>query len=216
MATLSKRAAGAELGAATAGRIGGDSRRMPSVAIIGAGMSGLCMAIKLHEAGITDVTIYEKASDVGGTWRDNTYPGLSCDVPSRFYQYTFATKPAWTHFFAPGAEVQNYFAKVADDRGVRQHIRFNTEIVDARFDNNQWRIRTATGNEQVVDFLISATGILREPRYPNIKGLNDFSGAVMHSARWDHNVDMTRRRVAVIGTGSTGVQIVCGLADSVE
>ena len=216
MATLSKRAAGAELGAATPGRIGGDSRRMPSVAIIGAGMSGLCMAIKLHEAGITDVTIYEKASDVGGTWRDNTYPGLSCDVPSRFYQYTFATKPAWTHFFAPGAEVQNYFAKVADDRGVRQHIRYNTEIVDARFDNNQWRIRTATGNEQVVDFLISATGILREPRYPNIKGLNDFSGAVMHSARWDHNVDMTRRRVAVIGTGSTGVQIVCGLADSVE
>lgn len=191
-------------------------KRMPSVAIIGAGMSGICMAITLRKAGITDVTLYEKASDVGGTWRDNTYPGLSCDVPSRFYQYTFATNPAWTHFFSPGSEIQTYFSGIADEYGLREQIRFDTEIVDACFDDNHWRIRTAAGDERTVDFLISATGILREPRYPNIKGLGDFGGAVMHSARWDHSVDTTGKRVAVIGTGSTGAQIVCGLADTVE
>ncbi|MGB8406772.1 MAG: NAD(P)/FAD-dependent oxidoreductase [Mycobacterium sp.] len=188
---------------------------MPSVAIIGAGMSGMCMAITLRKAGIDDVTLYEKASEVGGTWRDNTYPGLSCDIPSRFYQYTFATNPGWSHFFSPGAEIQNYFTRVAEDYGLRDQIRFGTEIVEASFGDDKWRIRTATGDEQVVDFLISAAGILREPRYPNIKGISDFGGAMMHSARWDHRVATTGKRVAVIGTGSTGVQIVCGLAPEV-
>lgn len=190
--------------------------RMPTVAIVGAGMSGICMAITLLDAGITDITIYEKADEIGGTWRDNTYPGLSCDVPSRLYQYTFATNPAWTHLFSPGAEIQSYFAGVVDTHQLRSRIRFGTEIVDARFANDRWQLRTATGEDSVVDFLISATGILREPRYPNIKGLNDFGGATMHSARWDHTVDMAGRRVAVIGTGSTGVQIVCGLSGQVS
>lgn len=189
---------------------------MPSVAIIGAGMSGMCMAITLRQAGIDDITLYEKASEVGGTWRDNTYPGLSCDVPSRFYQYTFATNPAWSHFFSPGAEIQNYFTKIADDYGLRDRIRFGTEIVEAIFGDDKWRIRTAAGDEQVVDFLISAAGVLRVPRYPNIKGISDFGGAVMHSARWDHGVATAGKRVAVIGTGSTGVQIVCGLASEVH
>lgn len=175
----------------------------------------MCMAITLRQAGIDDVTVYEKAAEVGGTWRDNTYPGLSCDVPSRFYQYTFATNPGWSHFFSPGAEIQNYFTKIADDYGLRDRIRFDTEIIEATFGDDQWRIRTAAGDEQMVDFLISAAGILREPRYPNIKGISDFGGAVMHSARWDHTVATARKRVAVIGTGSTGVQIVCGLAPEV-
>lgn len=190
-------------------------KRTPSIAIIGAGMSGMCMAITLRRAGITDVTLYEKASEVGGTWRDNTYPGLSCDIPSRFYQYTFATNPGWSHFFSPGAEIQDYFATIARDYGLRDRIRFGTEVVDASFADHKWRIRTAAGDEQVVDFLISAAGILRDPRYPDIKGINDFGGAVMHSARWDHRVETTGKRVAVIGTGSTGVQIVCGLAREV-
>jgi cation diffusion facilitator CzcD-associated flavoprotein CzcO len=187
--------------------------RAPSVAVIGAGMSGICMAITLLDAGITDVTIYEKADDIGGTWRDNTYPGLSCDVPSRFYQYTFAPKPDWTHLFSPGNEIQGYFRSVVEQYGLRRQIRFGTEIVDARFHNDRWKLRTSAGEQVMVDFLISATGILREPRYPNIAGLTDFDGAVMHSARWDHSVDMTGKRVAVVGTGSTGVQIVCGLAN---
>jgi cation diffusion facilitator CzcD-associated flavoprotein CzcO len=194
----------------------GTTQRTPSVAIVGAGMSGICMAITLLEAGISDVTIYEKADDIGGTWRDNTYPGLSCDVPSRFYQYTFAPNPAWTHLFSPGAEIQDYFTRVVNERGLRDRIRFGTEVTAARFADNRWQLRTSAGDEHVVDFLVSATGILREPRYPNIAGLDDFDGAVMHSARWDHAVDMTGKRVAVIGTGSTGVQIVCGLAKEVE
>lgn len=191
-------------------------KRLPTVAIVGAGMSGMCMAITLCRAGITDVTLFEKAPEVGGTWRDNTYPGLSCDVASRFYQYTFAPNPTWSHFFSPGGEIQAYFARVADDFGLRDRIRFNTEIVDAAFVDDKWRIRTAAGEEKVVDFLILATGVLRDPQYPKIKGLSHFSGAVMHSARWDHAVETTGRRVAVVGTGSTGVQIVCGLAPEVE
>ncbi|MCV7157772.1 flavin-containing monooxygenase [Mycolicibacterium brisbanense] len=179
-------------------------------------MSGMCMAIKLRQAGITDVTLYEKASEVGGTWRDNTYPGLTCDVASRFYQYSFAPNPQWSHFFSPGAEIQAYFSQVADGYRLRERIRFDTDVVEATFSDGTWRIRTAAGDEQVVDFLISATGLLREPRHPNIKGLDAFGGHVMHSARWDHRVETTGKRVAVIGTGSTGVQIVCGLAPTVQ
>ncbi|MGI8677700.1 MAG: flavin-containing monooxygenase [Jatrophihabitans sp.] len=186
--------------------------RAPRVAIIGAGMSGLCMAITLHRAGITDVTIYEKADSVGGTWRDNTYPGLSCDVPSRFYQFTFAAKPDWSHLFSPGGEIGDYFTQVATDFGLDECIRFGTEVVRAEFVDGCWRLHTSHGDTQEVDFLISATGILHHPRYPVLKGMDDFAGAMFHSARWDHSVAHVGKRVAVIGTGSTGVQIVCGVA----
>ncbi|HTY30596.1 NAD(P)/FAD-dependent oxidoreductase, partial [Mycobacterium sp.] len=186
--------------------------RDPAVAVVGAGMSGLCMAIALLRNGITDVTIYEKADEVGGTWRENTYPGLTCDVPSRVYQYTFATKPNWTHMFSPGGEIQAYFRGVADQFGLRDRIRFGTEIVSARFENGRWLLRTGAGDESAVDFLISATGVLHHPRMPSIAGLDDFAGHVFHSARWDHSVELAGRRIAVIGNGSTGVQLVCGLA----
>jgi cation diffusion facilitator CzcD-associated flavoprotein CzcO len=186
--------------------------RSPRVAIIGAGMSGLCMAITLRRAGITDITVYEKAESVGGTWRDNTYPGLSCDVPSRFYQFTFATKADWSHLFSPGAEIRDYFTEVAADFNLYDCIRFGTEVTRAELTDGEWRLGTSKGTTQDVDFLISATGILHHPRYPSIKGLDDFAGAVFHSARWDHDVALAGKRVAVIGTGSTGAQIVCGLA----
>jgi cation diffusion facilitator CzcD-associated flavoprotein CzcO len=186
--------------------------RSPKVAIIGAGMSGLCMAITLHRAGITDVTLYEKADSVGGTWRDNTYPGLSCDIPSRFYQFTFAPKSDWSHVFSPGAEIRDYFTEVARGCGVEEHIRFGTEVVRAEFAQGRWRLCTSRGDTHEVDFLVSATGILHHPRYPAIEGLDEFAGPVFHSARWDHSVGVRGKRVAVIGTGSTGVQIVCGLA----
>jgi cation diffusion facilitator CzcD-associated flavoprotein CzcO len=194
-------------GSVTAGRL-----RSPRVAIIGAGMSGLCMAVTLRRAGITDVTIYEKADAVGGTWRENTYPGLACDVPSRFYQFTFAPKPDWSHVFSPGAEIRDYLTKIADDFGLTHSIRFGTEVVHAERMHNHWQLCTSNGDTQAVDFLIPATGILHHPRYPGIPGLDDFAGAVFHSARWDHDVALRGKRVAVIGTGSTGVQIVCGLA----
>jgi cation diffusion facilitator CzcD-associated flavoprotein CzcO len=186
--------------------------RSARVAIIGAGMSGICMAIALRRAGITDLTIYEKAQGVGGTWRANTYPGLTCDVPSRFYQFSFARKPDWSHLFSPGAEICDYFTKVANDFGLGDSIRFGTEVVHAEFAENQWRVFTSQGDIERFDFLIAATGILHHPRHPQIAGLDSFAGAVFHTARWDHGVALRGRRVAVVGTGSTGVQIVCGLA----
>lgn len=186
--------------------------RQPSVAIVGAGMSGLCAAIMLQRAGIDDVTLFEKANQVGGTWRENTYPGLTCDVPSRLYQFTFATNPDWSRYFPPGPEIQAYFTDVAMRYHVSERIRFGTEVVSARFDGQRWWLATSGGDERRVDFLISATGFLHHPNVPDIAGLDDFAGPVFHSARWDHRVHWRNRRVAVVGTGSTGVQLVCGLA----
>lgn len=186
-------------------------RRDPVVAVVGAGMSGLCVAIALLRSGIRDVTIYEKADEVGGTWRDNTYPGLVCDIPSRVYQYTFARNPNWSHLFSPGGEIQAYFRGVADRFGLHDRIRFGTEIVSARFEGGRWVLRTDAGEESSVDFLICATGVLHHPRLPSIAGLEDFSGHAFHSARWDHSVELRGRRVAIVGNGSTGVQLVCGL-----
>jgi cation diffusion facilitator CzcD-associated flavoprotein CzcO len=187
--------------------------RDPSVAIIGAGMSGLCMAIMLREAGITDITVYEKAGALGGTWRDNTYPGLFCDVPSRFYQFSFAKNPRWSHLFSPGAEIQAYFAAVAERYRLLEAIRFNTEVTRAELRGSRWQLTTRGGEQRTVDFLISAAGILHHPRYPEIAGLDSFAGAAFHSARWDHSIPLDGQRIAIVGTGSTGVQLVCGLVD---
>src|SRR4051812_7538466 len=184
----------------------------PTVAIVGAGMSGLCMGIKLKRAGIHGFTIYEKAESVGGTWRDNTYPGLTCDVPSRFYQYSFELNPDWSQVFAPGPEIWGYFERVADKYGLRPHIKTGKEVVSARFADGRWRLRTHDGEEAVADFVVSACGVLHHPRTPEIEGLETFEGAAFHSARWDHDVALDGKRVAVIGTGSTGVQIVTDLA----
>ena len=189
-----------------------ETRRNPRVAIVGAGMSGLCMAIQLKRAGILDFTIFEKSDRLGGTWRDNTYPGLACDVPSRFYQFTFAPNPHWTHLYSPGDEIWQYFDGLADRFGVRQHIRFGTEVVSGRHEDGAWLVETSDGQSAGFDFLISATGILHHPRYPTIDGLNSFGGDLFHSARWDHDVPLEGRRLAVLGTGSTGVQIVVGTA----
>jgi cation diffusion facilitator CzcD-associated flavoprotein CzcO len=182
------------------------------VAIIGAGMSGICMGVKLQRAGIGDFTIFEKERDLGGTWRDNTYPGLVCDVPSRFYQFSFDLNPGWTHRFSPGPEIWRYFDRVADRHDLRRRIRFNTEVLEATHDGAAWHLRTSDGAEHEVDFLISATGVLHHPRRPLIEGLDSFGGAIFHSARWDHQVPLDGRRVGVLGTGSTGVQIVTALA----
>ena len=182
------------------------------MAIVGAGMSGLCMGIKLRQAGIEEFTIYEKADRLGGTWRDNTYPGLQCDVPSLLYQYSFDPNPDWSRTFSPGGEICRYLEQVADKHGLRPHIRFGQEVVDARFEDGRWRIRTAAGEEAEADFLVSASGVLHHPRYPNIEGLDDFQGDWFHSARWDHEVELRGKRIAVVGTGSTGVQIITALA----
>jgi cation diffusion facilitator CzcD-associated flavoprotein CzcO len=182
------------------------------VAIVGAGMSGICMGIKLKQAGIESFTIYEKAERVGGTWRENTYPGLECDVPSRFYSYSFEPNPDWTKYYSPGSEIQRYFEGVADRYGMHSHTRFGKEVERADFEDGSWRIKMRDGEETRADFLISACGVLHHPRYPAIAGLDSFAGDVFHSARWDHSVDLEGRRIGLIGTGSTGVQITCGLS----
>ncbi|MFB7716813.1 flavin-containing monooxygenase [Nocardia sp. NPDC056100] len=186
--------------------------RQPRVVIIGAGMSGICMAITLLRNGFDDLTIYEKAERGGGTWRDNTYPGLSCDVPSRFYQFTFAPNPGWSHFFSPGPEIDAYFARVASEYGLPARTRFGTEVTAAEFQDGRWSLTTANGDSDSADFVITATGLLHHPRLPHITGMETFAGASFHSARWDHSVPLSGKRIGVIGTGSTGVQIVSALA----
>jgi cation diffusion facilitator CzcD-associated flavoprotein CzcO len=179
-------------------------------------MSGICVAHRLRSSGIEDLVLYEKAGQVGGTWRENTYPGLTCDVPSRFYSYSFAPNPDWTRTYARGPEIQRYFTGMAEKLGVRPNIRFDSEVVGARWEEGRWRLRTCDGTEDVADVLISATGVLHHPRHPDIPGLETFEGAAFHSARWDHSVPLAGRRIAVVGTGSTGVQIVSELAGVAE
>lgn len=181
--------------------------------IIGAGMAGILAAIKLREAGKHNVRIYEKADRIGGTWRDNSYPGLTCDVPSHSYTYSFEPNPEWSRHLPPGAEVQAYFESVVAKYQLEEIISFNEEITDCKFINAQWQITTSRGNSDYADFVIAATGVLHHPRIPNIKGMSSFKGKLFHSARWDHSVELDNQRIAVIGTGSTGVQIVTALSD---
>lgn len=191
-------------------------RRVPRVGVIGAGMSGICIAAKLRASGVDDIVIYEKADQVGGTWLANTYPGLACDVPSRYYSYTFAPNPNWSRVFSPGSEIHAYLRKVVTDLDLERHIRFNTEVAEAQWTAaGTWLVRTTDGAEDTFDFLVSATGVLHHPRTPDIPGLPDFSGALFHSARWDHSVPLDGQRVAVVGSGSTGVQITKALAPRV-
>lgn len=187
----------------------------PRFAIIGAGMSGLLMAIKLTEAGYTDVTVYEKADDLGGTWRENTYPGIACDVPAHHYQYSFAMNPDWGARYPAGHEIQEYLEHVAARHNVGHLIRFNTEIAETRWDGAAWTLTTKAGETIVADVVISATGVLHHPAWPDIPGLKDFKGAMFHTARWDHSVDLKGKRVGIIGTGSTAAQVIPAIAGDV-
>lgn len=190
-------------------------QRRVRVAIIGAGMSGLCMAATLQDAGIDSYTVFEQADEVGGTWRDNTYPGLTCDVPSRYYTYSFRPNPGWSHFLPPGPEIQAYFRQVADERGIRRHIRFGTAVTSARYDDGRWWLTTADG-EEAFDVLVTAAGVLRVPRLPQIRGRESFAGPAFHSSRWDHSVSLPDKRIGLIGTGSTGTQIIAELGGTVR
>ena len=182
-------------------------------AVIGAGMAGILTAIKLKAAGITDFTVYEKADRVGGTWRENTYPGLSCDVPSHLYSYSFAPTPDWSHRFSPGEEIQAYFERVAEEHSIVDDIRFGDEVTSCRFVDGRWHLETEGGHHDEVDVVIAATGVLHHPRYPDIDGLESFEGAVFHSSRWDHDVKLDGARIGIVGTGSTAVQMFSALVD---
>jgi cation diffusion facilitator CzcD-associated flavoprotein CzcO len=184
------------------------ARTNPRVLVIGAGMSGILSAIRLEEAGLDDFAVYEKADRLGGTWRENTYRGITCDIPSHFYSYSFAPNPDWSRRFAPGAEIQAYFEDVARRYGVDARVRYGTEIVRCAFEDGRWRTRAADGSTDAGDVVIAATGVLHHPAYPDIEGLDTFAGPAFHSARWNHEVPIRGRRVGVVGTGSSAIQIV--------
>jgi cation diffusion facilitator CzcD-associated flavoprotein CzcO len=190
-------------------------KRNPSVCVIGAGMTGILLAIKLREAGISDITIFEKKSEIGGTWRENTYPGVACDVPSHMYTYSFEPNPNWSNFFARGPEIKQYFEKVTDKYDVRRLIQFDEGVQAAHYADAKWHIETTQGKRYTFDFVIAATGILHHPSFPDIPGLDTFKGKMFHTAKWDHSVNTgSGARVGVIGTGSTAAQAIPELVNN--
>jgi cation diffusion facilitator CzcD-associated flavoprotein CzcO len=186
-------------------------RNEPRFAVIGAGMSGILAGIRLKEAGL-DFTVFEKADRVGGTWRENTYPGIACDVPSHLYCYSFELNPDWTYSSSPGAEILQYLEDVAKRYEVESAIRLGDPVVRCEWQEGRWEVETGSGYVDHFEWVIAATGILHHPKLPDIEGLDSFEGAMFHSARWDHDVPLDGRRIGVIGTGSSGVQITGALA----
>jgi cation diffusion facilitator CzcD-associated flavoprotein CzcO len=179
------------------------------IAIIGTGFAGLGMAIRLKQEGIHDFVVLEKADDVGGTWRENTYPGVQCDVPSHLYSFSFAPNPNWSRTFPLGDEIHAYLRDCAERYGVLPHIRFGAEVLMSEWneDEQRWRIETPDGDVHA-QIMIAGTGPLHEPSIPDVPGLERFEGAVFHSAEWDHDHDLTGERVAVVGTGASAIQLV--------
>jgi cation diffusion facilitator CzcD-associated flavoprotein CzcO len=186
------------------------------VIVIGAGMSGILSAIKLREAGIDQIVLYEKADRLGGTWRENTYAGVACDVPSHFYSYSFALNPDWTQRFSPGAEIQAYFEDIARRYEVEARIRYNCEVTRCAFLDGRWKLEISDGSADEADVIIAATGVLHHPSIPDFPGRDSFRGPAFHSARWDANVSLAGKRVGIIGTGSSAIQMTSALVDEVQ
>jgi cation diffusion facilitator CzcD-associated flavoprotein CzcO len=184
--------------------------RQPVVAILGSGVAGLCMGIQLKRAGVETFTIYEKSDRLGGTWRDNGYPGAACDVPSHLYSFSFEPNPSWSRKFSPQPEIQAYLERCADTYDVRRHVRFGVEIASARYDEAQehWTLGTVGGETITADVVVSGTGQLNRPHMPDIPGLDEFAGTWFHSARWRPEHRFEGERVVVIGNGASAVQFV--------
>ena len=187
------------------------------VAIVGAGFAGIGAAIRLKQDGLDDFVVIERATDLGGTWRDNVYPGCTCDVPSHLYSFSFAPNPDWTRSFSPQPEIHRYLRRCAQRFGLIPHLRLGHELVAARWDGGQarWAIETDRASFTAAVLLLG-TGALSEPSVPPLPGLERFGGTVVHSAGWEHDRDLTGRRVAVIGTGASAIQIVPRIQPQVE
>ncbi|MEU3721771.1 NAD(P)/FAD-dependent oxidoreductase [Streptomyces sp. NPDC031705] len=198
-------------------KAGGGRREHVRVAVIGSGFGGLGAAVRLRREGITDFVVLERADSVGGTWRDNSYPGCACDVPSHLYSFSFAPNPDWPRTFSGQPAIRAYLEHVADTFGLRRHIRLGHEVLMMRWDAHElrWEIETSAG-DLTADVVVSATGPLSDPKMPEIPGLAGFPGKVFHSARWDHDYDLTGKRVAMIGTGASAIQIVPAIAPRTE
>ncbi len=193
------------------------SRNM-AVVIIGAGFGGILAGIKLKAAGIDNFVILEKDDGVGGTWWANTYPGCACDVQSHLYSYSFEPNPDWTHMFGRQPEIRDYLRRCVDRYDLTPHIRLATTVRRAEWQEGEsaWRVRTEGGEEYVAPVLLAAIGGLSRPAWPDIPGRDRFAGPSFHSAQWDHSVDLAGKRVAVIGTGASAIQIVPDIADDVD
>ncbi|MET9363693.1 NAD(P)/FAD-dependent oxidoreductase [Streptomyces sp. NPDC006632] len=187
-----------------------DEREHVRVAVIGSGFGGLGAAVRLRREGITDFVVLERAGSVGGTWRDNSYPGCACDVPSHLYSFSFAPNPDWPRTFSGQEHIRAYLDHVADTFRLRPHIRLDHEVTMMRWDAERlwWEIEVANGASLTADVVVSATGPLSDPKVPQIPGLDTFPGKVFHSARWDHDYDLRGKRVAMVGTGASAIQIV--------
>jgi cation diffusion facilitator CzcD-associated flavoprotein CzcO len=186
--------------------------------IVGAGFSGIGTAIKLDKVGLSDYLVIEVGDGPGGTWYWNTYPGIAVDIPSFSYQFSFEQSPNWSRTYAPGHELKAYAEHCVDKYGLRSKIRFNTKVLGADFDEAEdlWRIRTDPGGIVTARFLVNASGVLITPKLPDIDGVDSFAGVTMHTARWDHDQDLTGKRVAVIGTGASAVQVIPEIAPIVK
>ena len=180
------------------------------VAIVGSGFSGLAMAAELRREGLDDFVILERAATLGGTWRDNHYPGCACDVPSHLYSFSFLPKADWSRAFAPQAEIRAYLERCADELDLRRHVRFSATVEEAVWDDARarWSVRLRGGDRLTANALVLGIGALSNPAIPKLPGIERFAGPHFHSARWDHGVDLTDRRVAVIGTGASAIQFV--------
>jgi len=188
--------------------------RSPRVVIIGAGFGGLAAAVALRRKGIDNLLIIERADGVGGTWRQNTYPGAACDIQSHLYSFSFAPNRRWTRTYAYQPEILAYLESVADDFDLRRHLMLNTGVRKLAWDDDRahWNVELADGRTVVADLVVSAVGLFGEVKYADIAGLDEFTGHVMHTAQWDDTVDLTGKRVAVVGTGASGVQVVPEMA----
>ena len=182
------------------------------VIVLGGGMSGLAMGVALKRRGIERFVIVEKADRVGGTWRENTYPGVACDVPSHLYSFSFDLNPRWSRLFSPGHEIQAYCERSARSFGLISHIHFGTTVEDVRFDGRRWVV-TTDGDEMTADVVVSALGGLHVPNVPTWPGLERFSGDLFHTARWDHACSLEGRRVGIVGSGATAVQVIPEIVD---
>jgi cation diffusion facilitator CzcD-associated flavoprotein CzcO len=191
---------------------GGPDRALPArtrVVVVGSGFAGIATAVRLLERGTRDVVVLERGDDVGGTWRDNSYPGCACDVPSHMYSLSFAPNPDWTRAFSPQPEIQAYLRRTARELGVLPHVHLSTELTGAHWDDaaQVWHVETSRG-ALVAEVLVLGTGGLSDPSVPSLPGLESFRGTTFHSATWDHGHDLTGERVAVVGTGASAIQFV--------
>lgn len=190
----------------------------PRIAIVGTGFSGLCLGIKLREAGNDNFVLFEKAGAIGGTWRENTYPGAECDIPSALYSFSFERNPNWTHKWSEQPEILRYMEHCAQKYGLYPHIRFNSEVVESLFDEDagDWIVKTADGNEERFNAVVSAVGQLHKPFTPQFEGAESFQGPSFHSAEWNHDVPLEGKRVAVVGNAASAIQFIPQIAPKVE